>query len=74
MIELDEHGRREDDEGGGDEQEDVADVQELLILRRLPLHHRQRRPLRPRPEHRHGDDKSDKFKEIFLQLMLMVGM
>jgi len=74
VIELDEHHRREDDDGGGDEQEDVADVQELLILCCLPLHHRQRRPLRPRPEHRHGDDNSEKLREIVLQMMLMVLM
>lgn len=41
VIKLDEDDGREDEDGRGDEQEDVAEIQKLLVLCRLPLHHRQ---------------------------------
>ena len=53
VVELDEDDCSEDDQSGGDHQKDVGHVQELLVLGRLLLHHRQRRLLRAGSEHRH---------------------
>ena len=54
VIELDQDDGGEDQDGGSDQEEDVAQVQVLLVLGGLPLHHRQRRLCRAGPHQRHG--------------------
>jgi len=74
VVELDQDDCSEDDQSGGDHQKDVGHVQELLVLGRLLLHHRQRRLLRAGSEHRHfrAKEVTPQTKIVFSKSMMMV--